>query len=90
MELFLSEVPYVSTSKRNDYLLFAESNSRFVVEVRKSDQKEFERILKGASFGLVGCLRDSSEFKIYGLDGRICLDASIVELKQAWQKPLRW
>jgi len=90
MELFLSEVPYVSTSKRNDYLLFAESNSRFVVEVRKSDKKEFERILKGASFGLVGCLRDSSEFKIYGLDGRICLDASIVELKQAWQKPLRW
>lgn len=90
LELFLSEVPYILASKRNDSLLFSESNSRFVVEVRKSNQKEFEKSLKGVSFGLAGCLTEKPGFKIYGLDGKVCLDSDIAKLKEAWQKPLRW
>ncbi len=90
MEVFLSEVPYLSTSKRNDCLLFSESNSRFVVEVKKDKQKEFEKILKGTSYGLAGCLTENPGFKIYGLDGRVCLESDIAKLKESWQMPLRW
>jgi len=90
LSLFLGEVPYISTSKRNDNLLFSESNSRFVVEVDKLDQKEFEKILKNTSFGLAGCLTGKTDFKIYGLDGKVCLNADIAQLKEAWQRPLRW
>jgi phosphoribosylformylglycinamidine synthase len=91
MEISLAEVPYQTTrTKRNDFILFSESNSRFIVEVEKKKQKAFEGALKGVSFGLIGCLSRKKEFKVYGIDGKACLNADIAELKEAWQKPLRW
>ncbi|MDP2043897.1 MAG: AIR synthase-related protein, partial [Candidatus Omnitrophota bacterium] len=89
-QVFLTEAPYYSAAKRNDFLLFSESNSRFVVEVERKKQKEFEKVLKGLAFGLAGCLIERNDFKIYGLDGKVCVDADINSLKEAWQKPLRW
>lgn len=91
MEIFVSEIPYTrSPVMRNDYILFSESNSRFVVEVEKKNQRKFEGILKGLPFGLVGCISKDNDFKVYGLDGKICIKADIYKLKEAWQKPLRW
>ena len=98
MEIFLGEVPFASKSQipnpksknRNDFVLFSESNSRFIVEVEKKKQKAFEKILKGIPFGLAGCVSANKEFKAYGLDGKICVQAKIGQLKEAWQKPLRW
>ena len=90
VEAFLEGAPYQSRDKRNDYLLFSESNSRFVVEVDKSKQKDFEKTLKGLPFSLIGCVGAKNDFKVYGLDGKICINADIYELKDAWQKPLRW
>ncbi|MBU4252645.1 MAG: phosphoribosylformylglycinamidine synthase subunit PurL [Candidatus Omnitrophica bacterium] len=75
---------------QNDVILFSESNSRFVVEVEKTRQKEFERLLKGTTFGLVGCLTAKPDFKIFGLDGQVCLDANINKLKESWREPLKW
>ncbi len=99
MEIFLAEAPYRRTQyairntqyARNDFVLFSESNSRFVVEVAKKDSSEFEGMLKraGAPFGLIGCVMGNEEFEIYGLDGKICVKAGIKELKEAWQEPLR-
>ncbi|MDD5281414.1 MAG: phosphoribosylformylglycinamidine synthase subunit PurL [Candidatus Omnitrophica bacterium] len=89
-DIFLSEVPYESSARRNDFLLFSESNSRFVVEVNKKNKEEFERLLRGIDFGLIGCLASSNEFKIYGLDGKVCVEADSRRLKESWQEPLRW
>ncbi len=98
MDLFLSEVPYKALlsakryplNSRNDFILFSESNSRFIVEVEKKNQKKFEGMLKGLPLGLIGCVSARKEFKVYGLDGRVCLRADIDELKEAWKEPLRW
>jgi len=91
MEIFLGEVPFAGKQqKRNDAILFSESNSRFIIEVEKRNQKAFEKVLKGIPFGLVGCISGKKEFKIYGLDGKICINTHIAGLKEAWQKPLRW
>jgi phosphoribosylformylglycinamidine synthase len=75
---------------RNDFVLFSESNSRFIVEVEKTKQKEFEKLMQGVSYGLIGCVQNSRDFRVYGLDGRPCVEADIYDLKEAWQKPLRW
>jgi phosphoribosylformylglycinamidine synthase II len=75
---------------RNDFILFSESNSRFIVEVTKKNQQRFEKALKGVTFGLIGCVANDKNFKIHGLDGKVCVNADIKELKEAWQKPLRW
>ena len=80
-EIFLSEAPYESTTRRNDFLLFSESNSRFVVEVDKKHKEEFERILKGVDFGLIGCVTSGNSFKIFGLDGKLCVEADSRKLK---------
>ncbi len=100
MELFTAEVPYKplvseqrpASGNRNDFVLFSESNSRFVVEVGKDKQKEFEKILLAGdvTFGLIGCLKEEKEFRVFGIDGEICINARSDELKEAWQKPLRW
>ncbi|MBI4707458.1 MAG: phosphoribosylformylglycinamidine synthase subunit PurL [Candidatus Omnitrophica bacterium] len=105
MELVVSAIPYVeaqsekrktknkkskSEEQRNDVILFSESNSRFIVEVEKKDQNKFENILKGISFGLAGCISEKKEFRVYGLDGKICISAGIGVLKKAWRDPLAW
>jgi len=91
MEVFLIEVPHIATSGiNNEALLFSESNSRFVVEVERSKQKEFQKQLKGCPFGLIGCLTGKSDFKVYGLDGKICVGANLGKLKEAWRAPLKW
>ncbi|MDD4899452.1 MAG: phosphoribosylformylglycinamidine synthase subunit PurL [Candidatus Omnitrophica bacterium] len=90
MDLFLSEIPYPEKEKRNDFLLFSESNSRFIVEVEKKNQKKFESALKGMPFGLAGCLKEKKDFQVFGLEGNICIKATLEELKCAWQKPLKW
>lgn len=101
MEIFLSEIPFachpeahslrsVQAPPKDHVVLFSESNSRFVVEVEKTKQKEFEKLLKNVAFGLAGCLTKKPDFKIFGLDGKICVHANINKLKENWRAPLKW
>ncbi len=98
MTVFLNEVPYKKlpvTSyqlrvTRDDFILFSESNSRFIVEVEKEKQKDFEKIMKGVSFGLIGCLSEDPEFKIFGIKRNLVVSTDINALKETWQKTLKW
>ena len=99
-EVFLGEVPCKGQGtrdkiqggglKRDDTILFSESNTRFIVEVKERDKKDFEKNMQGIPVGLVGCVSGKKDFKIYGLDARKIIDVNIGRLKEAWQKPLRW
>ncbi len=86
----LAYVPLGESIDRDDFILFSESNSRFLVEVAPESKDEFEAIMKGTSFAAVGQITDSERLEIYGRDGQKIVDASISELKEAWQRPLRW
>ncbi len=91
MDVFLAQAPCVkSEGIKNETILFSESNSRFVVEVERAKQEDFQKQLKGRPFGLAGCLTGKNNFKIYGLDGEVCVDADIAELKESWKRPLKW
>ena len=74
--------------KRNDTILFSESNSRFVIEVESGKKKYFEQCLKGVSFAEIGRIEESPEFIVYGVDQKACVKTTIDILKQAWQRPL--
>ncbi|MDO8661901.1 MAG: phosphoribosylformylglycinamidine synthase subunit PurL [Candidatus Omnitrophota bacterium] len=89
MDLFLSSVLYTG-EKRNDFILFSESSSRFIAEVEKNKQHEFETALKGMPFSLIGRVNKKKDFKVYGLDGKICINADIHKLKETWRRPLKW
>jgi phosphoribosylformylglycinamidine synthase len=90
MEVFLGEVPCIKSQLRDEEILFSESNSRFIVEVKRKNQKAFEKLLKGVPFGLIGCVSSNKELRIYGLENKPCVDIALAELKEAWQSPLRW
>ncbi|MBI2860520.1 MAG: phosphoribosylformylglycinamidine synthase subunit PurL [Chloroflexi bacterium] len=86
----LADVPLAETISRNDFILFSESNSRFIAAVSLEHRVEFERTLSGVSFAVIGEVVDSQMLEIYGLGGGRLAAVSIAELKEAWQRPLRW
>jgi len=90
MRLNLKNVPTSDSLDRDDKILFSESNTRFIVEVSPENQEQFEHRLKDQPFGLIGTVTDGQRFQVTGLKDEIVIDSDIFELKESWQKPLRW
>jgi phosphoribosylformylglycinamidine synthase II len=89
-EVHLGKVPLGEDIGRDDYLLFSESNSRFLVEVSPESKEEFEQMMKGVSFAAIGEVMNDQALQIFGRNGRKIIDVGIDELKEAWRRPLRW
>jgi phosphoribosylformylglycinamidine synthase len=68
-------------------VLFAESNTRFVVEVPPEREAEFLRIVPGA-FRL-GTVIERAVLEVSSLDGTRLVDLPLDRLKTAWQETLR-
>ena len=47
-------------------------------------------MLSGIAFAEIGKVTDDNNLEVYGRDGNKLLDASLAELKESWQQPLRW
>ena len=86
----LESVPLDEPIARDDFILFSESNSRFLVEVAPENKAKFEEIMGAARHAIIGQVADSEVLEIYGLDGRKLVAISLGELKEAWQRPLKW
>jgi phosphoribosylformylglycinamidine synthase len=89
MEINLGKVPR-SGLDRNDLLLFSESQSRFIVTLDPSKKRAVEALLGDTLYGEIGEVLDSEIFRIIGLHGKTIIEANIYDLKEAWQKPLRF
>jgi phosphoribosylformylglycinamidine synthase len=92
LKIDLRNIPKSEDIIRNDMALFSESNSRFIVEVPKEVKTEFEIFMesKGADFALLGKVTGDERFEVIGLDENVVVSAPIHDLKEAWQKTLRW
>jgi len=88
-EIDLKKVPKNKLINRDDVVLFSESNSRFIVEIKDKNKKEFEKIMKGVSFGTIGKTDDTSNMIVKGLKGNVCIKANVEDLKKSWKKPFR-
>ncbi|HJO55287.1 MAG TPA: AIR synthase-related protein, partial [Candidatus Scalindua sp.] len=88
MELDLSQVPVEEGIVRDDTVLFAESNSRFVVEIEQQQQSEFEAAIDGISYGCIGKVVESDIFTVLSLNGKKVISEKISDLKNAWQATL--
>jgi phosphoribosylformylglycinamidine synthase II len=86
----LNSVPVDAKVKRDDVLLFSESNSRIIVEVDPKNRKAFERMMAGVPMGMIGQVLEGTDLFVYGLKDNLCLKADVNELKQAWKKPLQF
>ncbi len=86
----LKLVPLGEPIDRDDFILFSESNTRFLVELAPENQDEFEEIMKGVRLACIGQITGSKLLRVHGLDGREVIATPIPELKDAWQKPIKW
>jgi phosphoribosylformylglycinamidine synthase len=74
--------------KRNDFVLFSESNSRFLLEVSEQDRQDFEGLMKGKSCAKIGRVTKDERLVINGLNGKIVVDSSLEQLRRSWKKTL--
>ena len=88
MTLNLKKVPTGEDIPFDDFLLFSESNSRFLVEVELQNKDAFEKHMSDVPIGCLGTVTDTNEFAIDGLTGKTVIDTTIENLKSAWQTPL--
>jgi len=69
--------------------LFSESQSRIVVTVAKSQAKAFESLFAGQACHRLGEVTADRRF-VVRTGKQVRVDASIDDLKAAWQRPLAW
>ena len=88
MSLNLKDIPTGEEIAADDYLLFSESNSRFIVEVEPQHRDAYENHMAGVPIGCLGAVTDTPEFVIKGRAGHRIVETSIDILKSEWQTPL--
>jgi phosphoribosylformylglycinamidine synthase len=74
----------------DDVFLFSESATRFLVEVAPADVREFQERVNDVPCERVGQTVREPRLRIAGAEGEWVVWAALEELKEAWQKPLRW
>ena len=90
MKVELKNVPLGETIERDDFILFSESNTRFLVEISPEDKQAFEKAMAGVDFAETGKVTKDKKLEVHSRNGKAIVKADIDELKEAWQKPLRW
>jgi phosphoribosylformylglycinamidine synthase len=79
-----------SAGMSDEILLFSESTTRFVVEATPTSAKLLEEIFKDLPFVPIGQTCKEPRLRIAGTNGEWVVWAKLADLKEAWQKPLRW
>jgi phosphoribosylformylglycinamidine (FGAM) synthase-like enzyme len=87
VEIELSKVPGKDLT-RNDFVLFSESNSRFLIEVAEPDQKLFEELMVGKNCVQIGKVTKEQKMVVKGLSGKTIIDAPIEKLRKSWKQTL--
>jgi phosphoribosylformylglycinamidine synthase II len=92
----LRDVPCEDAAARDAVLLFSESPSRFVLEIRPEHVASVAELFGGLPLGRLGTVvgttgpETAPRLEILGLDGSPVIAASVHDLKTVWQRPLRW
>jgi phosphoribosylformylglycinamidine synthase II len=97
----LRDVPHEADVAHDAALLFSESPSRFLLEVRPEHAGDLAELFDGLPLGRLGTVVAAesesddprsapSRFNILGINESPVIDATVPDLKAAWQRPLRW
>jgi len=89
LRLHLKNVPRTDDVKRSDFILFSESNSRFLVEVSREHESRFEELMKDCVYKEIGAVTDSPFLEVYGLNEEKLFAADLMQLRERWQNALR-
>jgi phosphoribosylformylglycinamidine synthase len=80
----------IGSGLNDEVLLFSESCTRFLVEVAPAHVPALREAFDQLPLLHVGTTRSEQRLRIAGASGEWIIWASLADLKEAWQKPLRW
>jgi phosphoribosylformylglycinamidine synthase II len=79
------DITPVNPGIRNDYALFSESNSRWVVEIRQGEARRFEALMKARGFSLRNLGETVAEKRVRVQDkNRALVNLPLEEVRKAW------
>ena len=87
LEIDLTKVPSKNLS-RNDFILFSESNSRFLIEVAEQDRDLFEEFMSHKDCIQIGKVNKDQKLVVKGLDERTVIDTPLETMRKSWKKTL--
>ncbi len=87
IELDLQKVPYAGP-RRDDFVLFSESNTRFLVEIPEKNKTRFESTMKGTCVEEVGKTTKSPMLSITGLKNEVVVTLPLTSLMASWKGAL--
>jgi phosphoribosylformylglycinamidine synthase len=70
--------------------LFSESPTRFLIEAKPESADALRAALGDVPFARVGVTTADPRLRVAGADGEWLIWSKLAELREAWQKPLRW
>jgi phosphoribosylformylglycinamidine (FGAM) synthase-like enzyme len=74
----------------DEILLFSESLTRFLLEVPPEEVAQLEAYFSGLPLWRIGHTSAVKQFRVVGQNGHTIIQAPLADLKESWQKPLRW
>ncbi len=89
LDIDLRQVPTTNID-RDDVLLFAESQSRFVVTISPDKTDAFEQIMADTGWARIGTVTEEQSFVAMGLGGDNVLSETMADLKKTWQETLNF
>jgi phosphoribosylformylglycinamidine synthase subunit PurL len=82
------DVSEIVTDLRTDFKLFSESNTRWVVEVKKDNQAEFEKLLKKEKVGCLLLGKTKGDHLVIQDSSKTVVDLGVDTLRGCWSKPI--
>jgi phosphoribosylformylglycinamidine synthase len=86
----VTEMKQIGPGLTDTARLFAESPTRFIMEVRPEHAEAIKETFTGLPLTRIGTTVKEPRLRIAGASGEWLIWSKLDELKEAWQKPLRW
>lgn len=82
------DVSDVNKNLRSDFKMFSESNTRWIVEVKKTGEKEFEQSMKKAGAPFIKIGKTEGKNVVFIDQGDTVIDQKITVLRDIWKNTL--
>ncbi len=74
-----------------EVLLFSESNSRFLLEIDPESEEELVQLFADVPCTLIGTVSEEPRLRVVQSElDQVLVEVAVRDLKESWQKPLRW
>lgn len=88
MEIDLESIPKSDDIEREDYLLFSESQSRFIITIDPKKKEEFEQLFAQIPHSQIGKITENSDFIIKNGD-KTLIKTDIQTLTENYKKTFK-